>query len=582
VTVAPRRRLVAGIAMGAVLLASADTYVIVLALPAIMAGLGIGLDQLQAATPIVSGFLLGYVVVLPLLGRLSDVYGRRRLLLVCLGVFAAGSLVTASATSLSEAVFGRALQGLGGGGLVPVTLALVADWWRAEERGVPLGVAGGLQELGSVAGPLYGALILSVSTWRTIFWINLPLTALLAAALMLAWPSTSAGRWDVVGAALAVLCAATAGLAIAAPPALVENVALGTLYLPVAGIGWLTPLSTVAAGAAVAFIVWELALRRRPAASLAALRTAAANADWPASALVAAVLAAVVVTFAAADPSTQALNPLAPVLLPVAALLAAGLVIRERRAARPLLPGSEFRPPRAWGALLTNLLLGAALMAALVDVPIYARATAFTGSQFDAALELVRLLVAVPVGALLGGRLLSRLPAAAIAAAGLALSALAFVAMTSWSATTLTDAFGPGWLHPSDPVLVAGGLGFGLAIAPVNASLLAAVRAAVHGLASSLLVVARMAGMLAGISVLTAIGLHAFYHVAAGLPTAITLCPSTPLDCAPYERLVTSAIVTELHAVFVGAAVCAGLAALVAGVTLRTPRQASRMIAGGV
>ena len=127
-----RRRWILAIAAVSVLVAAMDTYVIVLALPAIMADVGIGIDQLQAATPIVSGFLLGYMVVMPLLGRLSDIYGRRPLLLLCLAVFAAGSLVTASATDLGSVVAGRALQGLGGGGLVPVTLALVADLWPAQ------------------------------------------------------------------------------------------------------------------------------------------------------------------------------------------------------------------------------------------------------------------------------------------------------------------------------------------------------------------------------------------------------------------------------------------------------------------
>ena len=92
--------------------------------------------------------------------------------------------------------------------------------------------------------------------------------------------------------------------------------------------------------------------------------------------------------------------------------------------------------------------------------------------------------------------------------------------MTPWTATTLGDPFGPGWLHPSDPVLFACGLGFGLAIAPVNASMLASVREQMHGLASALVVVARMIGMLVGISILTAVSLHIFYTTAATLPVA--------------------------------------------------------------
>ena len=160
-----RRSWILAIAAAAVLIAAIDTYVIVLALPAIMTDVGIGIDQLQAATPIISGFLLGYVVVMPMLGRLSDVYGRRPLLLLCLAVFAAGSLVTASAHDLGSVVAGRALQGLGG----RWPGAGDARHWSPTsgpriDAGVPLGVIGGVQELGSVLGPLYGGLILTVAT----------------------------------------------------------------------------------------------------------------------------------------------------------------------------------------------------------------------------------------------------------------------------------------------------------------------------------------------------------------------------------------------------------------------------------
>src|SRR5690625_7297999 len=69
-------------------------------------------------------------------------------------------------------VVGRVIQGVGGGGLVPATLALVADLWPAERRGLPLGIVGAVQELGSVLGPLYGAVVLALGDWRAIFWLN--------------------------------------------------------------------------------------------------------------------------------------------------------------------------------------------------------------------------------------------------------------------------------------------------------------------------------------------------------------------------------------------------------------------------
>src|ERR1035438_5540225 len=108
------------------MVAAADTYVVVLALPSIMGDIGLSLNHLEAATPIISGFLLGYVALLPLLGRLSDILGRAPVFAGCLLVFAFGSLVTASAHDLTGAVVGRGLPGGGGGGVVPGPLAPVA------------------------------------------------------------------------------------------------------------------------------------------------------------------------------------------------------------------------------------------------------------------------------------------------------------------------------------------------------------------------------------------------------------------------------------------------------------------------
>ena len=156
----------------AVALAAADTYVVVLALTDMMQGVGLGIESLQRAAPIISGFLLGYVAVLPLIGRLADLLDRQRVLLGCVAIFVVGSGVTALAVDLSVLVAGRVIQGIGGGGLVPATLAIVAALWPEDRRGLPLGIVGGVQELGSVLGPILGALILAVADWRAIFWLN--------------------------------------------------------------------------------------------------------------------------------------------------------------------------------------------------------------------------------------------------------------------------------------------------------------------------------------------------------------------------------------------------------------------------
>ena len=181
--VSRQSRILLSLAAVAVAFAAADTYVVVLALPDMMRTAGISLEQLQRAAPIISGFLLGYVAMLPLIGRIADLRGRVPVLVMALVVFAVGSAVTALAYDLPSMVSGRFLQGVGGGGLVPATLALVADLYPVERRGIPLGIVSAVQELGSVVGPLFGAIVLVVADWRVIFVINLAVGLILAAAV---------------------------------------------------------------------------------------------------------------------------------------------------------------------------------------------------------------------------------------------------------------------------------------------------------------------------------------------------------------------------------------------------------------
>jgi MFS family permease len=550
----------------AVLVTAADTYVVVLALPDILTGIGIGLDELQRATPIIGGFLLGYTATLPLLGRLTDLRGRVPVLVGCLLLFALGSLLTATAGGLGAAVLGRGLQGIGAGGLVPGTLALVADRWPPERRSLPLGVVGAVQEAGAVLGPLAGAAVLAVADWRAIFWLNLLLGLGLAAGVLV---SARGRRPDPVGLGFAALAGIALALQLAAPAALAENVTLGLLYVPVLPLlAASTPLVLVMVVAGAALVARSLMTPAGAVLPLRGLPRLAAEVDVLGSALAVVALGSVVWAFAAADPARQIVAH-GPVLLPLALVAAVAFVLRERRAADPVLPLRALRPTGAWGALLVNLLVGVALVAALVDVPLFARNTTAPGDQLGAALVLLRLLVAVPVGAVVGGWLSRTVPPRLVASGGMALAAVAFVVMTTWDATSLDGA-------ASFLVLLAAGFGFGLAVAPVNTVLLGVTGADVHGSASALAVVARTVGMLCGLSLLTAVALRRFTAAVDAIGTPFQLCPSSPANCPRYDAATEAAVLTQLHTVFAGAAIAAGLAATAALVLLRGVRTSAR------
>lgn len=542
----------------AVLLGAADTYVVVLALPDIMTGVGLGLDELQRASPIISMFLLGYVAVLPLVGRVADLRGRVPVLAACLLLFALGSLLTAGADGLGPVVIGRAVQGAGAGGLVPVALALVADLWPPQQRGMPLGVVGAVQEVGSVAGPLYGAGVLALAGWRVIFWANLVGAAVLLAVLAARRRRRPAARgpspaWPVGALAVAAWC-----LLAVAPRALRDDLLLGALYVPAWGTSaWSTPLAVVGALLSIALLAFE---RVRTSVSRLVL-----DADVLGATLLGLALGGVVLAFAEADPSRQVVGDGGPLLLAGTAVCAALFVVRQRTARYPLVPRGALRQRAAWGSLAVNVAVGAALVAALVDVPVFARATTYPDSQLGAALVLVRLLVALPVGALLGGWLTGRLGPDVVAGGGMVLATAGFAAMTTWDATALE---GPA----ATAALVATGLGFGLAIAPVNLALLAATRPEVHGVASALVVVARTVGMLVGLSVLTAVGLRVFYARQQEIGSPLAICPDSPTDCPAYADATQAALLDELHAIFAGAGACALVAAVLAVTLLRRPR----------
>ncbi|MEW1952666.1 MFS transporter [Terrabacter sp. NPDC080008] len=541
----PRFALLAA-ASAAVAVAAADTYVVVLALTDMMAGVGIGIDALQRATPIISGFLLGYIAVLPLIGRLSDLLDRRRILLGCLLVFAAGSAVTALAVEMPVLVTGRVLQGIGGGGLVPATLALVADLWPADRRGTPLGVVGAVQELGSVLGPVLGAVVLAWSGWRAIFWLNMVAALVLYAVIHLlggralrpeagSTHTTRRRLMTAVALGLLVLGLAATGLALAAPDALVTDVVLGAPFVPFTGTSRLltpigvTGLALLLAVAALTAPRWWQVLRR---------------ADLVGALLVAVALGSLVLTFASSDPEKEVVGPLGYSLLPVGAVALVVLAWWHRHAADPLVPRGTVGA-KGLRALVVNLLVGAALVAVVVDVPLLAR-LADGYDETGAALVLVRFLLAVPVGALAGGWALRHLGDGAVAGPGLLLAGAGMLVMSRWTLESVADPV------PATAVLVAVGLGMGLALAPVNDAALADSPAHAHGVASSLVVVARMVGMVVGLALLTSIGLSRYYDAVRRLP-----------DQLDTHALIGAGVV-QVQTVFLGGAVAALAAAGIA------------------
>ncbi len=196
-----RTRLIFGALLLVLLLASLDQTIVSTALPTIVGDLG-GLSHLSW---VVTAYLLASTVVTPLYGKLGDLYGRKLMLRVAIGLFLVGSALCGLSQNMSELIAFRAVQGLGGGGLIVTTMAAVGDIIAPRDRGKYQGLFGAVFGVSTVIGPLLGGFFVDSLSWRWIFYVNLPLGLVALAVIGIAFPARTEHvhrRIDYLGAAV--------------------------------------------------------------------------------------------------------------------------------------------------------------------------------------------------------------------------------------------------------------------------------------------------------------------------------------------------------------------------------------------
>ncbi|OFW15085.1 MAG: hypothetical protein A3H29_08840, partial [Acidobacteria bacterium RIFCSPLOWO2_02_FULL_67_21] len=195
-----RRAITAGLLLG-MSLGALEATVVGTAMPTVIATLG----GLAHYSWVFSAYLLTSTASVPIWGRLSDLYGRRRMYLAGITIFLVGSMMAGAATSMTLLILARAIQGLGTGAIIPLSMTIVGELYALQERARTQALFSGVWGLASVAGPLVGGYITDALSWRWVFYLNLPFGLLCITVLMLSYPPirrVSAVRVDWTGAVL--------------------------------------------------------------------------------------------------------------------------------------------------------------------------------------------------------------------------------------------------------------------------------------------------------------------------------------------------------------------------------------------
>ncbi len=502
-----------------VFLAGLELMITATALPSILLDLAVtdqlgepAFSELRHASWVVNGYLLAYVIAMPLAGRLADVWGARRLFLGALVLFIVGSLVAGRGQNLDELIVGRVIQGIGGGILVPVGTAAASHLFEGHDRPRALGIIGGLTFLGMAAGPFLGAALLGsldiagglerlgirsgtalhdalAPAWRWVFYVNVPIGI---AALLIAWAASH---------------------------------------------GWETPRRRSGVDI-VGAIVWSLAL----AAALGAVTLiGVSDLGGPDPLAVGAGLA----------------------VLAIAATLVT--VVRGLRRPEPFLDPRLFASVAFSSAALVSLLTGFAFATAIIGGTVFVDRVLYGGPD-QQRFALGALAGATAIGALLSGFAVRVLSLRIVTLVGLLLSAAMLALMAQWTPAVPIETV----------ALVLGGFGFGfgLTVTPRSTAAVESAGRASFGMASAIVTVARMIGMAIGVAVLTAYGSTTIDHLYADLFSAANpegwrdVIPAELRDRPLRDGLVVNALeawaAREASGILVGMFLVAGIVTVIA------------------
>lgn len=430
-----------------------DLTVVSAVLPHVILDLEIPLQTgLDDAAWIVTGYLLAYSVSMTFMGRLSDLYGRRRIYLIALGIFALGSYLVAIAdagptrialriiymfasgrldasyVTLYTLIAARMIQAFGAGTMVPVGMALVGDIFPEGKRAQPLGMIAAVDTAGWVVGHLYGGIVVRFFDWQMIFWLNLPICLL---AFLLIWylmrdlrQDHSRGSMDWTGAALI-------------------SISLTTLNIGLGG-----------------------------------------NSD-------------------SAQLSGQSALPQYTFPLILLAIFFLVLFLwRQKKTRHPLIDLSLFRRQNYPAASLTNFFIGFSLFIAIANVPLFINslvATSLEQGAWDSGWMLSALTIPLALASVPGGWLSEKFGYRLPSILGLILAILGFSLMKNWEMGTsyFTMSFN----------LILCGIGIGLTMSPIATAVVNASPPDQRGISSALVIIFRLTGMTVGVSSITTYGL---------------------------------------------------------------------------